>query len=207
MRGIWRDPILPGQSYLNTKAYEVTKISTRTHVVRYTVSQGQQAGVDEETRNHGPHVGRLYLPRRRAARVLDSAAGCSAGGRHFRRRPGRDAGRDEFGCPRHLSQQCRRREGTRLRQAAFASGIAIARNAAKSAVEEGHYGLGGAHRRRRRREVARHAARRRRPTAKSPCRNKRRTRSSSVPPSRRSCSPRRSRKPRKKSGWPRPATK
>jgi uncharacterized membrane protein YqiK len=49
MRGIWRDPILPGQSYLNTKAYEVTKISTRTHVVRYTVSQGQKAGVDEES--------------------------------------------------------------------------------------------------------------------------------------------------------------
>jgi uncharacterized membrane protein YqiK len=49
MRGNWRDPILPGQSYLNTKAYEVTKISTRTHVVRYTVSQGQKAGVDEET--------------------------------------------------------------------------------------------------------------------------------------------------------------
>jgi uncharacterized membrane protein YqiK len=49
MRGIWRDPILPGQSYLNTKAYEVTKISTRTHVVRYTVSQGQKIGVDEES--------------------------------------------------------------------------------------------------------------------------------------------------------------
>jgi uncharacterized membrane protein YqiK len=48
-RGIWRDPILPGQSYLNTKAYEVTKISTRTHVVRYTVSQGQRAGIDEES--------------------------------------------------------------------------------------------------------------------------------------------------------------
>lgn len=48
-RGIWREPILPGQSYLNTKAYEVTKISTQTHVVRYTVSQGQRAGIDEET--------------------------------------------------------------------------------------------------------------------------------------------------------------
>jgi uncharacterized membrane protein YqiK len=49
MRGIWRDPILPGQSYLNTKAYQVTKISTRTHVVRYTVSQGQRTDVDEES--------------------------------------------------------------------------------------------------------------------------------------------------------------
>jgi uncharacterized membrane protein YqiK len=48
-RGIWRDPILPGQTYLNTKAYEVTKISTRTHVVRYTVSQGQHLGIDEES--------------------------------------------------------------------------------------------------------------------------------------------------------------
>jgi uncharacterized membrane protein YqiK len=48
-RGIWRDPILPGQSYLNTKAYEVTKISTRTHVVRYTMAQGQRAGIDEES--------------------------------------------------------------------------------------------------------------------------------------------------------------
>lgn len=48
-RGIWREPILPGQSYLNTKAYEVTKISTQTHVVRYTISQGQRAGVDEES--------------------------------------------------------------------------------------------------------------------------------------------------------------
>lgn len=49
MRGIWREPLLPGEYYLNTKAYEVTPISTMTHVVRYTANQGQRTDVDEET--------------------------------------------------------------------------------------------------------------------------------------------------------------
>jgi uncharacterized membrane protein YqiK len=48
-RGIWRNPLLPGQKYINTKAYEVTPISTMTHVIRYTVSQGQRADIDEES--------------------------------------------------------------------------------------------------------------------------------------------------------------
>jgi uncharacterized membrane protein YqiK len=48
-RGIWRNPLLPGQKYINTKAYEVTPISTMTHVVRYTVAQGQRADIDEES--------------------------------------------------------------------------------------------------------------------------------------------------------------
>ena len=48
-RGILREPLLPGQYYLNTRAYEVTPISTQTHVVRYTISQGQRAGIDEES--------------------------------------------------------------------------------------------------------------------------------------------------------------
>lgn len=38
-RGIWRDPLLEGQYYLNTKAYEITKISTKLHIVLYTASQ------------------------------------------------------------------------------------------------------------------------------------------------------------------------
>ena len=42
----------------------------------------------------------------------------------------------------NLPQQCRRREGPRLRQAAVAPGIAVARNAAGGAVEERHFGLG-----------------------------------------------------------------
>lgn len=48
-RGIWREPLPPGQYYLNTKAYEVTPISTQTHVIRYTIAQGQRGGVDEES--------------------------------------------------------------------------------------------------------------------------------------------------------------
>ena len=59
-RGIWRDPILPGQSYLNTKAYEVTRISTRTHVVRYTIAQGQARGSTRKVKSWSAH--RTDLP-------------------------------------------------------------------------------------------------------------------------------------------------
>ena len=37
-RGIWRQPLLPQKYYLNTKALEVTVISTEAQVVRYTKS-------------------------------------------------------------------------------------------------------------------------------------------------------------------------
>jgi uncharacterized membrane protein YqiK len=47
-RGIWSTPLLEGQYYLNTKAFEVTKISTRKHIVRYTAGQAQRAeGIEE----------------------------------------------------------------------------------------------------------------------------------------------------------------
>jgi uncharacterized membrane protein YqiK len=45
-RGIWREPLLEGQYYLNTRAYEVTKISTKVQVVHYTASQ--RARSDQE---------------------------------------------------------------------------------------------------------------------------------------------------------------
>ena len=50
-RGIWKEPLIPRQyyEYSNTKAYQVTKISTMTQIIRYTTGQGQQAGGHEET--------------------------------------------------------------------------------------------------------------------------------------------------------------
>ena len=39
-RGIWRQPLLPREYYLNTKAYEVTIISTAKRVVNYTGTEG-----------------------------------------------------------------------------------------------------------------------------------------------------------------------
>lgn len=48
-RGIWREPLKPGQYYLNTLAYEVTNISTRKQVVRYTDANVQGSGVHEES--------------------------------------------------------------------------------------------------------------------------------------------------------------
>jgi uncharacterized membrane protein YqiK len=39
-RGIWREPLLPQEYYLNTKAYEVTMISTAKRVIDYTRSEG-----------------------------------------------------------------------------------------------------------------------------------------------------------------------
>jgi len=48
-RGIWRDPLLPGQYYINTDAHEVTKISTRKQVVRYTDAASTASGVHEES--------------------------------------------------------------------------------------------------------------------------------------------------------------
>jgi uncharacterized membrane protein YqiK len=39
-RGVWRTPLPPQEYYLNTKAFEVTVISTKVHIVEYTVSRG-----------------------------------------------------------------------------------------------------------------------------------------------------------------------
>lgn len=47
-RGIWREPLLEGQEYLNTKAYEITKISTKKHIVLYTSQQGPRTDGAEE---------------------------------------------------------------------------------------------------------------------------------------------------------------
>ncbi len=46
-RGIWRVPLLEGQYYLNTDAYEVTPISTRKKIVRYTAHTEERQGADE----------------------------------------------------------------------------------------------------------------------------------------------------------------
>ncbi|MEM6798462.1 MAG: SPFH domain-containing protein [Planctomycetota bacterium] len=48
-RGIWRDPLRPGQYYLNTNAFEVTVISTRKQVVRYTDATVAKTGEHEES--------------------------------------------------------------------------------------------------------------------------------------------------------------
>ena len=48
-RGIWRQPLLEGEYYLNSKAYQVTTISTKKHIVRYTAGQGQRTGGSEES--------------------------------------------------------------------------------------------------------------------------------------------------------------
>jgi uncharacterized membrane protein YqiK len=46
-RGIWREPLLPGQYYLNTEAFEITDISTKVHIVRYTALRGSRKNVDD----------------------------------------------------------------------------------------------------------------------------------------------------------------
>ncbi len=49
-RGIWREPKLPQEYYLNTKAYEVTVISTAKRVVNYTTAgQGQESEITVRT--------------------------------------------------------------------------------------------------------------------------------------------------------------
>jgi len=49
-RGIWKSPLVPDQyyDYSHTNAYEVTTISTKTHIIRFTAGQGQRTGGDEE---------------------------------------------------------------------------------------------------------------------------------------------------------------
>lgn len=42
-RGIWRQPLLEGQYYLNTDAFQVTNISTQKHIVRYTAASTPSA--------------------------------------------------------------------------------------------------------------------------------------------------------------------
>jgi len=48
-RGIWRDPLLPGQYYMNTEAYQITPISTKKQVVYYTDATVQKTGQHEES--------------------------------------------------------------------------------------------------------------------------------------------------------------
>ncbi len=48
-RGIWRDPLLPGQYYMNTEAYQITDISTKKRVVRYTDATVRETGQHEES--------------------------------------------------------------------------------------------------------------------------------------------------------------
>ena len=43
-RGIWQQPLLEGQYYLNTKAFQVTTVSTRKHIVRYTAASNSGPG-------------------------------------------------------------------------------------------------------------------------------------------------------------------
>ncbi len=45
-RGIWREPLLPQEYYLNTKAYEITMISTAKRVIDYT--RAAAAGAQRE---------------------------------------------------------------------------------------------------------------------------------------------------------------
>ena len=40
-RGIWRQPLLEGQYYLNTEAFQVTTVSKQKHIVRYTAASSQ----------------------------------------------------------------------------------------------------------------------------------------------------------------------
>ena len=47
-RGIWREPLLEGQYYLNTDAFQVTKVSTQKHIRRYTADQDPQGQRGEE---------------------------------------------------------------------------------------------------------------------------------------------------------------
>jgi len=48
-RGIWREPLLEGQYYLNTDAFQITTISTQKHIVRYTAAQSERSGGSEES--------------------------------------------------------------------------------------------------------------------------------------------------------------
>ncbi len=47
-RGIWRSPLVPDKYYLNTKAMEVTVISTKKTIVRYTALTRQERGTNNE---------------------------------------------------------------------------------------------------------------------------------------------------------------
>ena len=48
-RGIWREPLLEGQYYLNTDAFQITTISTQKHIVRYTAAESKRSGGEEES--------------------------------------------------------------------------------------------------------------------------------------------------------------
>lgn len=45
-RGIWREPLHPDKLYLNTKAYEVTMVSTEQQIIRYGIGPEASVGTD-----------------------------------------------------------------------------------------------------------------------------------------------------------------
>ena len=45
-RGIWREPLHPNKIYLNTKAYEVTQLSTEQQIIRYGIGPDSAEGSD-----------------------------------------------------------------------------------------------------------------------------------------------------------------
>ena len=46
-RGIWREPLHPDKLYLNTKAYEVTMLSTEQQIIRYGIGPETAVGTDD----------------------------------------------------------------------------------------------------------------------------------------------------------------
>jgi len=45
-RGIWKEPLYPDKLYLNTKAYEVTLLSTEQQIIRYGIGPAAAQGTD-----------------------------------------------------------------------------------------------------------------------------------------------------------------
>ena len=74
-RGIWREPLHPDQyyDYSHSKAYEVTTISTKKHIVLYTAHQrsGNTGNAEEQEIVVRTSDG-FTFPRRRADRVRDT---------------------------------------------------------------------------------------------------------------------------------------
>jgi regulator of protease activity HflC (stomatin/prohibitin superfamily) len=45
-RGIWKEPLHPNKLYLNTRAYEITLLSTEQQIIRYGIGPATQQGTD-----------------------------------------------------------------------------------------------------------------------------------------------------------------
>ncbi len=156
-RGIWREPLTPAQYYLNTDAQQVT-VDLHADADRPlhdgSARSAGGGGGDEREIIVRTSDGFTFPVDVRIEYEIKPARRTAVGRVGWRRQRWLAPG-DGLARTGHLSQQCRKRQSARLREAAVASGIAVAQDAAGGDEQNRRHDHRRANRRRRQRGNAR----------------------------------------------------